>query len=61
MASRADLNEIVRSVRDGREPAAVRTLEGWRRELVGEELLQLLTGRLSLSVEPGGGLRIRRV
>jgi len=61
VASRADLNEIVRSVRDGREPAAVRTLEGWRRELVGEELLQLLAGRLSLSAEPGGGLRIRRV
>src|SRR2546423_8943934 len=61
VASRADLNEIVRSVRDGREPAAVRTLEGWRRELVGEELLQLLDGRLSLSAEPGGGLRIRRL
>ena len=30
--------------------ADVRTLRGWRRELVGEELLELLDGRLSLSI-----------
>jgi ribonuclease D len=28
----------------------VRTLRGWRRELVGKELLELLAGRLSLSI-----------
>jgi hypothetical protein len=28
----------------------VRTLRGWRRELAGEELLDLLDGRVSLSV-----------
>ena len=60
VATRADLNEIVRSVRDGREPAAVRTLEGWRRELVGEELLELLAGRLTLSADPDGALKISR-
>ncbi len=61
VASRADLTEIVRAVRDGREPRAVRTLDGWRRELVGDELLELLAGRLALSAEPGGGVRISRV
>jgi hypothetical protein len=31
----------------------VRTLRGWRRELVGEELLALLDGRISLSAHAG--------
>jgi hypothetical protein len=31
----------------------VRTLRGWRRELVGEELLRLLAGKLSLAVRSG--------
>ena len=35
------------------ERADVRTLRGWRRELVGAELLDLLDGRVSLSVDEG--------
>jgi ribonuclease D len=37
----------------------VRTLSGWRRELVGAELLALLDGEVALSVEDGA-LRIAR-
>lgn len=53
LAARADLQTIVSSHRRGREEADVRTLRGWRRELVGRELLELLDGRLQLSVEDG--------
>jgi ribonuclease D len=49
LASRADLQAIVVGERSG-ERADVRTLRGWRGELVGEELLALLAGRVSLSV-----------
>jgi ribonuclease D len=50
LASRADLQAIVAAQRTG-EATDVRTLHGWRQELVGEELLALLDGRLSLSVK----------
>jgi ribonuclease D len=50
LASRADLQAIVSSPRSDSAQADVRTLRGWRRELVGEELLELLDGRVSLSV-----------
>jgi ribonuclease D len=49
LATRADLQAIVAARRAGEE-ADARTLRGWRRELAGEELLELLDGRLSLSV-----------
>jgi ribonuclease D len=56
LAARADLQAIVAAWRGGEE-ADVRTLRGWRRELVGEELLELLGGAISLAVEDGA-LRI---
>jgi ribonuclease D len=57
LASRADLQTIVACFRSGSTEAGVRTLRGWRRELVGRELLELLDGRLSLAIE-GGRLRV---
>jgi ribonuclease D len=53
IASRADLQAIVTSFQNGEDEPDVRTLRGWRRELVGEELLRLLRGHLSLAVREG--------
>jgi ribonuclease D len=52
LAARADLQAIVIGERTGQR-ADVRTLHGWRYELVGEELLELLDGRVSLAVRSG--------
>ena len=64
LASRADLQAIVAARRVGGDAAGaradVRTLRGWRRELVGEELLKLLDGRVSLAVGAGRLLVDRR-
>jgi ribonuclease D len=54
LAARADLQAIVASARAGAEEADVRTLRGWRRELAGAELLELLDGQVSLSVSGSG-------
>jgi ribonuclease D len=51
VATRADLQAMVTAWRLGAEPAAVRTLAGWRQELVGAELLELLDGKVKLSVD----------
>jgi len=59
LAARADLHAIVAAARTGSEEPDVRTLRGWRRELAGAELLELLDGRVSLSI--GGTGRERRV
>ena len=54
VASRADLTEIVTSARSNRDEPDVRTLRGWRRDLVGDELLDLLAGRRSVRATRGG-------
>jgi ribonuclease D len=60
LAARADLQAIVAAARTGAEEAEVRTLRGWRRELAGAELLELLDGRVSLSVRrTDAGRRVR--
>jgi ribonuclease D len=62
LAARADLQAIVAAARVGEQEADVRTLRGWRRELAGAELLELLDGRLSLSVSGAGpGRRVEIV
>ncbi len=58
IAARADLAPIVVAARRGLEEPEVRTLQGWRRELVGAELLELLGGRRRLGVGPGGRIAV---
>ena len=58
VAARADLQAVVAAVRDGSAEPDVRTLRGWRRDLAGGELLELLAGRRSVRVDPGQGVRI---
>ena len=58
VAARADLERIVRTVRVGAPEPDVRTLRGWRRELVGDELLDLLRGRLALRIGENGRLGV---
>jgi ribonuclease D len=58
IAARADLQRIVTSVRAGRSEPELRTLHGWRRELVGAELLELLGGRHALAVGADGRLAV---
>ncbi|HYI18900.1 MAG TPA: HRDC domain-containing protein [Solirubrobacteraceae bacterium] len=53
IAARADLTPIVVAARRGRPEPEVRTLQGWRRALVGEELLELLAGNRRLAVVNG--------
>jgi ribonuclease D len=58
IASRADLTQIIVASRRGREEPDVRTLRGWRRELVGEELLELLKGEKRLQVGSKGNVEV---
>ena len=53
LASHDDLARVARGYREG-----VDLLRGWRRAIVGEELLELLDGRLTLSLD--GGRKVER-
>ena len=59
IASRAELEQIVGAARRSEPEPAVRTLEGWRSELVGDDLRALLAGRSALSVADHGRLVLR--
>ncbi|WP_037409336.1 ribonuclease D [Candidatus Solirubrobacter pratensis] len=58
IAARADLAPVVVAARRGHTEPDVRTLRGWRRELVGAELIELLAGRRRLGVGPGGRVQV---
>jgi ribonuclease D len=60
IASRAELEQIVSAARRGEREPTVRTLTGWRSELVGSDLRTLLEGRGSLSVGPRRRIALTR-
>ena len=63
LASRGDLYDLVKSCADGKNaPPGLRVLGGWRRELVGDDLLGLLAGKYRLSLDLAGvGVVIHQV
>ena len=59
IATQSELATLVHSLRRGANGDHVRVSRGWRRELVGSELRELVQGRRALSVDPDGGLVVR--
>jgi ribonuclease D len=61
IAARAELEQIVGAARRQDPEPPVRTLQGWRSELVGDDLRALLAGQRALSVGDGQRLAVRDV
>jgi ribonuclease D len=60
IATQSELTALVAAVRAGDGGEGIRALGGWRRELVGAELCDLVEGRLALSVGADGSLFVER-
>jgi ribonuclease D len=58
IATQAELAALVSGLRRGRETDGLRVAHGWRRQLVGTELEQLVAGRRALSVGSDGRLQV---
>jgi ribonuclease D len=58
IATQAELTALVASVRRDQDGDGVRALGGWRRELVGQELCDLIEGRRQVSVTADGELAV---
>jgi ribonuclease D len=61
IATGDELTRLVSDLRRGDGEPSTRVLSGWRRELVGEELLELLAGRRALRVGEDGRLEVDSV
>ncbi|MEA2392005.1 MAG: ribonuclease [Solirubrobacteraceae bacterium] len=59
LAAKADIARVVGAVRRGEPEPDVRTITGWRRGVVGAELLALLRGEHLLCVERGPRVVVR--
>jgi ribonuclease D len=61
IATQSELARVVGAIRKGRGEPEADVLQGWRRELVGDELLALLRGERSMRVDDHGRLAIEPV
>jgi ribonuclease D len=59
IASRSELEQIIAAARRAEPEPEVRTLAGWRRELVGDDLRDLLEGGKMIGVGPERRLTLR--
>jgi ribonuclease D len=59
IATQSELSALVGALRRGEDDNALRVTRGWRRELVGDELRDLIAGRRSLAVGRDGRLLVR--
>jgi ribonuclease D len=58
IATQSELAALVAALRRGADGAGLRVAGGWRRELVGEEIAELVAGRRRLGVGPDGRLEV---
>ena len=58
IATQSELTALVGAARRGQDGGSVRALSGWRRELVGQELVDLIEGRRQVAVTGDGDLVI---
>jgi ribonuclease D len=59
IATQSELSALVSALRRGEDGDRLRVTRGWRRELVGDELRELIAGRRSLAVGADGRLLVR--
>jgi ribonuclease D len=59
IATQSELSALVSALRRGEDGDGLRVTRGWRRDLVGDELRELVAGRRSLAVGPDGRLLVR--
>jgi ribonuclease D len=59
IATQSELSALVSALRRGEDGDGLRVTRGWRGELVGDELRELVAGRRSLAVGADGRLLVR--
>jgi ribonuclease D len=58
IATQSELSALVTALKRGGDGDGLRVTSGWRRELVGAEIGELVAGRLRLGVGPDGRLEV---